>query len=197
MATRIPTLRLRDVDLIPFTLDDVDAEYYGWLHDIEVIRYLEIARQDRSYKALRNFVTSSIENPEHYLFKIVMCASGKKVGTISQKINTRHWIASYGVMIGDRAAWGTDCALQSQVGLLDFAFGELGLRKLFGGICAANTGANFNLFRLGFEREGIRRAHFLPGIEGDEAQDLVEYGCLAEEWAERFENFDQYRAQRD
>lgn len=197
MSTESPTLALKDVDLVPFTIDDVDEQYHAWLQDIEVIRYLDAARHDRSMESLRAFVSAAIADPNRHFFKIVLLESTRKVGTSSLTVDPRHRTASFGYLIGEREFWGSEVALQAQIGLFDFGFGELVLRKLYGGACISNTGSNFNYHRLGFRREAIRRAHVLIGTEGDEPCDIVEYACLAEEWAERSASFDQYRRKRD
>ena len=89
MSRNIKKISLRDADLLPFTLADVDDEYRDWLHDIEVVRHLDVSRHDRSFEALRAFVSNSVANSNHYMYKIVVRESAQKVGTISLHINSR------------------------------------------------------------------------------------------------------------
>jgi len=193
MSEKLPTLKLRDVDLLAFELEDVDSQYCTWLNDIEVIRLLDVARQDRSSAALKKYVADTITDPDRHFFKIVVRDHSRKVGTISLSVNPIHKIAHYGYLIGERNFWGGDIALQAQVGLFDYAFGKLNLRKVAGGACTTNIGSNFNFRRLGFKQEGIRRAQVFIGTEGEETADIADYGCMAEEWQATSEKFDKYR----
>jgi len=193
MSVETPTLNLKDIDLVPIALEDVDEQYCGWLNDIEVIRLLEVARQDRSCEALEAYIANVINDPSRHFFKIVVRELASKVGTISLSLNPIHKAAHYGYLIGERDFWGGNVALQSQVGLFDYAFRTLHMRKVAGGACMTNIGSNFNFRRLGFQREGIRRSHVFIGTEGEETADVADYGCLAEEWNKMSRKFDRYR----
>ncbi len=147
--------------------------------------------------ALRAFVSAAINDPDRHFFKIVLRSDDRKVGTISLTVNPQQRTAAFGYLLGERDTWGSDVALQAQVGVFDFGFGSLNLRKLYGGACISNTGSTFNYHRLGFRREAIRRAHVLIGSAGDEPCDVVEYGCLAGEWAEQSARVDHLREKSD
>jgi [ribosomal protein S5]-alanine N-acetyltransferase len=193
MSVETPIIKLRDVELVPIALEDADEQYWTWLNDIEVIRLLEVARQDRSRKAMKEYIAGTITDPNRHFFKIVARDIMSKVGTISLSINPIHRIAHYGYLIGEREFWGGDVALQAQVGLFDYAFRTLNMRKVAGGACTNNIGSNFNFRRLGFQREGVRRAQVFIGTEGEETADIADYGCLAEEWIATSEKFDKFR----
>jgi RimJ/RimL family protein N-acetyltransferase len=193
MPVETPTLALKDIDLVPFGVEDIDAQYCGWLNDIEVIRYLDVARQDRSVKALESYFEGVVADPNRHFFKIVVRDTLTKIGTISLGIDPIHRTAHFGYLIGERDFWGSEMALQAQVGLFDWAFEKLNLRRLWGGACTSNVGSNFNYHRLGFQREGIRRAAVFIGTEGEETSDIAEYGCLAEEWIAISAKFEKFR----
>jgi RimJ/RimL family protein N-acetyltransferase len=182
MAEFDDIIRLKDVELKPFSREDADDQYIGWLNDWEVIQYLAIVRRDRSVESLKKFVEDSIRNPDRYFFKICAIEDNLKIGTISVTKDPLHRIGAFAYMIGERSYWGGTWALQAQIGLFDFAFDTLALRKVHGSVVTANTGSNFSLRRLGFTREGILRGHYLLGPEGETVGDLAEYGCMAEDW---------------
>ncbi len=182
MAEFSDIIRLKDVVLKPFTLGDADAQYYGWLNDWEVIQYLAIARRNRSENSLKQFVQNSISNHDRFFFKICTNSDDHKIGTISITRDPLHQIGAFAYMIGERSHWGGTWALQAQIGIFDFAFEKLSMRKVHGSVVTANIGSNFNLRRLGFTREGIRHGHYLIGVHGETVGDLAEYGCMAEDW---------------
>jgi len=186
--TRI--LRARDVDLVPFRLEDVDETYHGWLNDDEIVKYLEAQFVDRSMPALRNYVQSVLDDPNRSFYLVVHRESGRRVGTSSLAVNLLHGTATFGNLIGDRDIQG----IQVLVAMFDLAFDELGVRRIYGGPYAGNVGAQFNLRRLGFVKEGVFRKHYRKAPGSDEFSDLVYYGLIAEEWHAIRGRLDPFRA---
>ena len=193
MANDTPTLSMRSLTLSPFEACDADEQYRAWLQDEDVIKYLSVARQDRSEDTLQNYVAGTLANPNHHYFKIIDRNSGHKIGTMSLHIDRGQNIADFGYLIGDKNYWGGETAIEAQVALFDFAFVTLKLRKLHGGAALTNVGSNFNYRKLGFTREGVRRQHVLVGTGDGVVDDIVEWGCLAEEWGEIRNKFDHLR----
>jgi len=104
---------------------------------------------------------------------------GDLVGTctLSQldPINRR---AELGFALG-RAFWGQGYMAAALPTVIAFAFGQLGLHRMFADIDPRNARSIRVLNRLGFRREGILREHYL--VQG-EPQDAVVYGLLRSEW---------------
>ncbi|MFC3477718.1 GNAT family N-acetyltransferase [Halobacterium litoreum] len=68
--------------------------------------------------------------------------------------------------------------------ILDFAFEERRLAKVYAVVLESNVGSQRVLERLGFEREGVhRRESFVAG----ERVDNYRYGVLADEWLDQSE----------
>jgi RimJ/RimL family protein N-acetyltransferase len=66
--------------------------------------------------------------------------------------------------------------------LLDFAFGELGLRRLEADVDPNNVRSIASLERLGFRREGYLRERWFVG---GQVEDALFYGLLRREWEGR------------
>jgi len=186
-----PRLTTTIVTLRPFSLDDVDDTYRQWLFDPEVIRYLEVRFDDRSLPALRAFAEAAIGNPARHFFAIETPDGNDRIGTASLRVRPLHRTTDFGYLIGDGRYWGTDAALATQVALFDFAFGPLDLRKVHAGTYATNRASLFNFRRLGFAREGIRRAQYLG--EDRRPVDEVLFGLLRDDWASVGRKFDHFR----
>jgi UDP-4-amino-4,6-dideoxy-N-acetyl-beta-L-altrosamine N-acetyltransferase len=88
-----------------------------------------------------------------------------------------------------RAAWAYYLALPSARGqgvggyveflMIERAFGELGLRKLWCEVLASNEPVWRLHQKFGFRQEALLRAHV---VKGGEPQDVMGLGLLAEEW---------------
>ena len=63
--------------------------------------------------------------------------------------------------------------------MLDYAFRQLGLRRIHAQIMAPNISSQKLFEKLGFQKEGILRAHVL---RNNEYLDMLMYGLLRDEW---------------
>jgi UDP-4-amino-4,6-dideoxy-N-acetyl-beta-L-altrosamine N-acetyltransferase len=99
-------------------------------------------------------------------FMIVERASGRSVGTIGlshiDRVNRR---AEYGVLIGEPGARGKGLAAEASRLLLAYAFGTLGLRRVYLHVLARNADALRLYRRVGFQPEGVLRQHVRKGDE--------------------------------
>jgi UDP-4-amino-4,6-dideoxy-N-acetyl-beta-L-altrosamine N-acetyltransferase len=116
-------------------------EHLRWLADVE-------ARGDR------------------HEFMIVERTSGRSVGTIGlshiDRVNRR---AEYGVLIGEPDARGKGLAAEASRLLLAYAFGTLGLRRVYLHVLVRNEDALRLYRRVGFQPEGVLRQHVRKGDE--------------------------------
>ena len=192
MATNTPILHSRDFILRPFGNEDVTEQYQQWLLDPEVVRFLEVRHSDRTLQALQRYVRDGIDNPHRHMFMIVARDSGNDIGTIVLDINPAHQFASFGYLIGNKSYWGGATVKQTQVALFDFAFLNLNLRRMYGGVDGNNTASHFNYRQMGFRREGVLREHGIDDQTG--VVDAVYYGLLRDEWMDIRTNFDDLRS---
>jgi UDP-4-amino-4,6-dideoxy-N-acetyl-beta-L-altrosamine N-acetyltransferase len=109
-------------------------------------------------------------------FVIVDRASGRAVGTIGlSRIDPAHRRAEYGVLTGEPDARGKGFAAEASRLLLGYAFGPLGLNRVYLHVFPENEPAIRLYERVGFEREGLLRQHV---SKGGRFRDVVVMGVL-------------------
>ena len=86
--------------------------------------------------------------------------------------------AEIGYALG-RAYWGRGYMHEALTGLVEFAFGALGLNRLEADIDPANLASARSLERLGFAKEGYMRERW---IVAGEVSDTAFFGLLRREW---------------
>ncbi len=164
----------------PLTVNDVTDDYLKWFYDDEVLRFLEInkTKQDvYSLKDLINYV-KRFEVNNDYLFGIF--DNSKHVGniTINHIINNRGTF-DMGYLIGNKDYWGKRAGEAGLVSGLRFAFEELGLRKIFGGIYSKNITARFLSKKIGFSEEArLKEKGYVDG----ELDDVIIYTMTKDQW---------------
>ncbi len=160
---------------------DVSKDYISWLNDEKINQFLEVRHNIPSMEEAVSFV-NKYNNKSNFMFAICEIKSTKMIGTITLNLDVHNKSASYGYLIGDKLFWGTKAAVEAISLLLDFAFFELDLRRVWGGAYIHNIGSIFNFKKLGFVQEGRQRAVGL--INGKEIDSLL-FGLLKSEWIKR------------
>jgi UDP-4-amino-4,6-dideoxy-N-acetyl-beta-L-altrosamine N-acetyltransferase len=113
--------------------------------------------------------------------EFVILAGGVAVGTVGlSHIDPGQRRAEYGIVIGEPAARGRGVARAASQLILARAFGPLALSRVFLHVFLDNTPA-LNLYRrLGFQREGVLRAH---AFKDGAARDVMVMGLLSSEFS--------------
>ena len=178
MRLDAPRLILR-----PLTVADVTPAYVGWLNDGEVTRFLETRHSPQTAVTIRAFVEATNANPTEHLFAMIVRGTGHHIGNIKLGgVHPIHALGEVSILIGERSVWGQGYAAEAIVRLADHAFADLGLEKLAAGLYAANTGSERAFLKAGFQREGLRRAHYrLDGVRSD----VVQLGLTKGDWLAR------------
>jgi ribosomal-protein-alanine N-acetyltransferase len=164
-------LYLREIQL-----SDVTAEYYQWLNDTEVTRYLEVRFEKNSIENIRDYVALLQNDQNNFLFGIFIKTNHQHIGNIKLgPINQIHRFAEIGLMIGDKNCWGMGYATEAIKTIVGYAFSTLNLNKLIAGCYQTNIGSTKAFEKAGFVIEGIHKKHFYCD---DEFIDSIRLGLL-------------------
>jgi RimJ/RimL family protein N-acetyltransferase len=178
-AGRLPTLDAGRVRLRWLTSLDA-PQLLAIFGDPEVVRYWGFA-------ALPDLDAATALVAEiHSAFRAgtllewgVETTGGELVGTCClARLDRANRRAELGYALG-RAYWGRGYMSDALLAVIDFAFGTLRLQRVYADTDPRNARSIRSLQRLGFQREGCLREHYL--VQG-EPQDAVVYGLLRSEW---------------
>jgi RimJ/RimL family protein N-acetyltransferase len=180
LGDRLPTLHAGPVRLRWLTDTDIPA-LFAIFGDPLVTRYWGFAALPDLEAAAALLADIHREFRAGSLFQWgVEATDGQLVGTCTlARLDPANRRAELGFVLG-RAFWGRGYMTAALPAVIDFAFGRLGLHRVFADTDPRNAPAIRALERLGFVREGVLREHYL--VQG-EPQDAVVYGLLRSEWA--------------
>jgi ribosomal-protein-alanine N-acetyltransferase len=134
---------------------DLTGEYFQWLNDYEVTRYLESGRFPNTVEAMEAYYRDKANSAHDAMFMIVLKEKDRPIGTIKLgSINWVHRTAEYGIMVGARDVWNQGYGTEAGRLLLDYAFRRLNLHKVFLGVTGDHEAAIRSYERLGFRQEG-------------------------------------------
>jgi RimJ/RimL family protein N-acetyltransferase len=175
-----PILRGERVFLRPAERTDIPT-FVAWFNDAEVIETLG-GRGPMSLVAEEDWFDRLQGDQGKSRWHFVICLRGKErpIGTAGlESVDAVNGSAELGISIGDRARWDQGLGTEAVGVLLDFAFGELRLERVYLHVFVANERARHIYEKVGFQLEGtLRHGHYRHG----QFHDLVLMSLLREEW---------------
>lgn len=172
----IPRLQGPRLVLRGFREDDLD-DFYGVHSNQQVMRYWSFPAWTHISQATEYFASArSGRDPERLLcWATTLADTDRLIGGVTLfAINRAQGRAEIGYVLGS-AHWGKGYAQEAMSLVLDFAFGELGLRRIEADIDPRNAGSCKLAQRMGFVREGLLRERW--NVAG-EVCDTALYGLL-------------------
>lgn len=147
------------------TPDDATPSYLAWMHDPDVIQYLESRWSVQTLDSIRAFIKAMNDSPRDYLFGIFLKEteprSGQHIGNIKVGgINERHRFGDVGLIIGEKSAWGKGYASEAITLATQYGFDELNLNKLTAGMYEQNVGSYKAFLKAGYREVGVYKQHF-------------------------------------
>ncbi len=169
----------------PISEAEISDRYLGWLHDPDVVQYLDEVRHKRQTKEdIISYINGLRSREGCELFAIFTKNNGFYIGNIGVAIYNPHHqgYAGYGIMIGDKKAKALGLGGEATILIVEFLFRDAKIRRLQENTYAENEKSWKTLESLGFKKEGILRQHVV--LSSGKICDLYIHGMLREEWME-------------
>jgi len=150
------TLRTIERDDLP--------RYVTWLNDPEVIHHLNLFLPMNSDDEADWYDTQRRDKTSQN-FALIVNEGQLHIGSVGlMSINHREQNAELGIVIGDKTQWGQGYGQEAIELLLDFAFSEMNLHRIYLRVDVSNTRAIRCYQNCGFSQEGrLREAVYHRG----------------------------------
>lgn len=169
------------VNLRPLTQSDIGQDYLSWLNDFEVTRYLLGVQHPSSETDIKKYLERFAGSHNDLAFAIIDRQSDLHIGNVTlNHISWVHRTADTGLMIGRKEFWGKGLAFGAWSLIIEYAFQQLGLRKIIAGVIDGNVASLRTLEKLGFKIEGTLRQEVL--VDG-EHRDVYRLGLFQDEFS--------------
>ncbi len=159
-------------------VSDVNDDYYRWLNDPEVNRYLETRYIPQSHENIRRYVEALDGKRDEIFTAICLKEDDRHIGNI--KCGPINWVHGFGdisLLIGEKDCWGKGIATEAIRLLTNYAFNVLSLRKVKAGCYAINVGSQKAFKKAGFKVEGVLKDQWI--VAGKPMDEIV-LGLTAE-----------------
>ena len=159
---------------------ELEGGYKDWFNDPEVCKYNSHHRFPMTCSDIENYVRTCNADKTRIVLAIDVKNVNKHIGNISlQQIDLINRQAEIAFIIGDKCSWRNGQAFRSAILLIDHAFVELGLNRIYFGTSKENIGMQKLGEKLGFQLQGVlRQALYKHG----RFIDVLQYDLLSEEW---------------
>ncbi len=166
------------VSIRPITEADTE-NIVKWRNSPSVVEHF-IYRTPLTAEAHLNWYNNRVRTGEVAQFVITDGETGGDVGSVYLRdIDYENQKCEYGIFIGEESCRGKGIGTAAARLALDYAFGELGLNRVFLRVFADNPRAIKSYEKAGFKREGTFRDDV---IIGGRAYDMVFMAILKKEW---------------
>jgi ribosomal-protein-alanine N-acetyltransferase len=129
--------------------EDATQTYANWLNDSEVNKFLET--KSGTVESVRTYIEA--KQKQHDTLFFGMFVNGAMIGTIKlEPIKRAEGSATVALMIGERSAWGKGYGPESLRTLIQYAFNELGLRRIELDVMTDHAGAIRAYEKVGFTK---------------------------------------------
>ena len=163
---------------------DLEGDYFQWLNDYEVTKFLESGRFPYTKEALEEYYRNTALSNNNVIFAIIDGETDKHIGNI--KLGPINWItriSPLGIMIGNKDFWGKGCGTEAIRLVLDYAFKRLNLHKVTAGMAAIHQASIKAFQKAGFEIEGQAKSQF--SVDGEYCDSLY-IGITKEDFLKKF-----------
>lgn len=162
---------------------DLEGNYFQWLNDQEVTRWMQHGVFPNSAESMLNYYQRVAVSQTEMVLAIILLENDRHIGNIGlHNIHPVFHSAEIGILIGEKDVWGQGYATESISLLAAHAFNRLNLNRLSAGAVAKNQGSIRAFEKVGFVSEGVsRQAYYCEG----QYADCVQLGLLKNEWKQK------------
>jgi [ribosomal protein S5]-alanine N-acetyltransferase len=180
LSDKIAFVEGNRVRLRPLEPGDLNDRYLGWLNDPEVTRFTETGIFPASARDLENYYRSISSSKNDVMLAVVEKESGRHVGNV--KLGPISWVhrsAIFGIMIGEKDAWGKGVGGEATRLIVEYGFERLNLHRIDLGVFADHEAAVRCYEKAGFKVEGRMREDL---FQDGEYKDRLWMGLLRSEY---------------
>ena len=159
---------------------DASERWLGWARDPEVMAPINSPVRQMTRDDLAGYIAGS-DNINRYLIGVFDKTSRVQIGFFMIEVDSAHRVATFNVIIGEKAWWGKGVVNEARAALLDHFFDERRIEKACGQPLARNFPAVFNYKAQGWRHEGTLRGQRLSVSDGSRL-DQYQFGLLRSEW---------------
>lgn len=172
-------IKTKRLGLRSLLLKDIEGPYQDWLNNPVVCEFNSHCRFPQTPQDLHNYIVGLEGKNDNIVLALIDLEKHIHIGNISlQNIDLIDRNAEMAFLMGETDYWGKGYAFEAASAIIDHAFKQLNLHRIYLGTADNNLRMQKLAIKLGFHEEGRRReALYKNGIY----HDIIEYGIVRED----------------
>ena len=151
--------KLSSIYLKKLSLKNFNPNYYNWVNDKKVNKFLEIRFKKQSKNDVKKFIKYCNNSKNIVLFGIFLEDNNFHIGNIKIFITSRiHKRAEVGLLLGEKKFWGRGYGTKAIKLTTNFAKKKLKLKKLYAGCYEKNIASKKIFLKAGWKIEGFQKS---------------------------------------
>ncbi len=172
-------IRTRRLLITSFDKRHLTGQYVGWLNDLDLMRYSEHRHKVHTIESCLKY-WQLFEGTPNYFWAIEEVEEGiGHIGNINAYIDEINFLADIGILIGDKHAKNKGYGTETLIGVCNYLFLKVGIRKLTAGTLSVNIPMLKLMRRIGMVEDGIRKRHY---VFSDKEEDMIHMALFKEKW---------------
>jgi RimJ/RimL family protein N-acetyltransferase len=158
-------------------MDDAPSAFLGWVQDPEVTRFLTW-RPHENIGQTKSMLTRAIaawDGDVRFPYMITLKGSGDVIGMIDPRIEGHKMGVGY---VMNRAHQGKGYMTESTRAIIDWAFGQLSIYRVYATTDVVNIASQRVLEKAGMQREGLLRKYIVHPNISEEPRDSYIYAIV-------------------
>jgi RimJ/RimL family protein N-acetyltransferase len=155
----------KDIYLQSLNLRNINKNYYNWLNNKFINKYLECRFLKHSKASSLNYIKKINRSKNNLLFGIFY--KDNHIGNIKISINKIHKRGTIGLLIGDRNFMRRGYGSSAVICLSNFAFRYLGLTRIFIGLYKKNLTSLYCFQKAGYLLEAEIKNYWISNNKSD------------------------------
>jgi RimJ/RimL family protein N-acetyltransferase len=174
-----PVIETERLQIVSFSEEHLTRRYVSWLNDPEVVRYSDQRHRQHTLASCREYWRSFAGTPNYFWAIVARHAELRHIGNINAYVDSAHLLADVGILIGERAVWGSGYGTEAWIAICSYLFEELKLRKITAGTISSNKQMLKLMEKVGMIEDGRRIRQYL--WEGKEV-DIIYRAIFSRKW---------------
>lgn len=177
-----PDIRTERLLISPFSESHLTPRYIGWLNDPDLMCYSEQRHKTHTINSCYDYWQSFKGTSNYFLAIEEIFENIGHIGNITAYIDENNLLADLSILIGEKKVQSKRYGTEAWVGVCDFLFNKLKIRKLTAGTISVNLPMKKLMHSVGMIDDGIRKKHYI--YDGKEA-DIIYKALFKKQWDKR------------
>lgn len=159
---------------------DIEGNYGDWFNNSKVCQYNAHHKYPKTIEELTEYIRSLTNNNSTIVMAVIEKETKTHIGNVSlQKIDYISRQAEIAFLFGEISYWNKGYATMAAHLMIDHAFKELGMNRIYFGTAENNIGMQNVGRKLNFKQGGVRRE---ATYNNGKFYDIYDYDLLRKEW---------------